>query len=47
MKNIGHNMVAKIPLKIWNERNMWKNHTTYGSKGTEKIQHTVSSVEME
>ena len=40
-------MVAKIPKKIWNERNMWKKYTKYGTNGTEEIQHTVSSVEME
>ena len=46
-KILGRRMVAKIPLKIWNERNIWKNHTKYGEYGMTETQHTVSSVEME
>lgn len=42
----GRRMVAKIPKKIWNERNIWKTHTKYGGNGMTEIQHTVSSVEM-
>lgn len=44
---IGRSMVAKNPKKIWNERNICKNHTKYGGNGMIEIQHTVSSVEME
>ena len=45
MKNIGRNMVAKNPEKIWREWNMWKKYTKYGTNGAEEIQNTVSSVE--
>ena len=44
---IGRKMVAKNPEKIWNERNIWKNHTKYGDDGMTETQHTVSSVEFE
>ena len=43
----GRRMVAKIPEKIWKERNIWKNHTIYGRKGVGEIQHTVLTVEFE
>lgn len=43
----GRRMVAKNPKIIWNERNIWKNHTKYGDDGMTETQHTVSSAEME
>lgn len=35
---IGRRMVAKIPEKIWNERNTWKNHTKYEEDGMTETQ---------